>query len=357
MNKRIAIICPYPIHEAPSQRFRFEQYLTFWREEGCYVETFPFLNHNAWSFFYHNGKPIQKVLALARGMFMRFIFLFKALKFDTIFIHREAMPIGPPCFEWFVCKILKKKVIYDFDDAVWLPNYSKQHARFHWLKSYWKIKFIIKWASKVIAGNKYLESYALIYNSNVVIIPTTIDTSFHRFFNTNEKKKEVVIGWTGTHTTMFYLHQITPVLHELAKKYEFVFRVISNSKPDFDIPNLEYIPWKKETEIHDLSEFTIGVMPLTEDEWSKGKCGFKALQYMSLGIPTVASDVGVNAEIIRNGFNGFVATSRQDWYASLASLIEDPKLRTTMGETGLSTVQHFFSVDVFKEKYMDILEL
>lgn len=353
---KIAIVCPYPLHKAPSQRFRFEQYLSHWKEGQHTIDAFPFLSETSWSFFYHTGKPIQKVGALLKGFFKRLGLLFKIYQFDLIFIHREASPIGPPVFEWLVAKVFRKKIIFDFDDAIWLPNYSKQHAKFQFLKWYGKVKYIVRWAHKVSVGNQFLATYALQYNENVEVIPTTIDTSFHRFFNTHAHSTKFVIGWTGTHTTMFYLHQITPVLDELSKHHDFIFRVISNVQPDFHIPNLEYVPWKKESEIADLCQFDIGIMPLEDDDWAKGKCGFKALQYMALSIPTVASAVGVNAEIIRSGFNGFLATSRQEWLACLRSLIEDQALRHNMGEMGLATVETFYSVEANKDKYTNLLQ-
>ena len=138
--------------------------------------------------------------------------MFRLINADYIFIHREASMIGPPVFEWFIAKILRKKYIFDFDDAIWLPNYSATNAKFHRLKAYWKTKWIIKWAHTVTAGNEYLKTYAEQFNNNVQIIPTTIDLVNVHNKKTDYTTSNINIGWTGTHTTMHYLDEIVPLL-------------------------------------------------------------------------------------------------------------------------------------------------
>jgi glycosyltransferase involved in cell wall biosynthesis len=356
VKQKIAILCPYPLQQAPSQRFRFEQYLEFLSENNLEISVFPFLNQGAWEIFYHQGKPFQKSIALILGMFRRGFLMFNLLSFPIIFIHREAAPMGPPVFEWILCKVFKKQVIYDFDDAIWLPNYSKQHEKFHRLKAYWKIKHIVRWANTVVVGNSFLAEYALRFNGNVTIIPTTIDLRFHRKPTAICENHPLVIGWTGSHTTINYLLEIADSLEILASKHHFVFRVISNLPPDFDLPNVDFVKWNQATEMQDLSSFDIGVMPLTDDEWSKGKCGFKALQYMSLGIPTVASDVGVNANIIEDGKNGFLIHTKEDWVIRLTELLTNPVLRSRLGSASKDTVKMEFSVEANQHKYLKLFQ-
>ena len=371
MNKRIFFIAPYPHGQAPSQRFRFEQYFEFLKREGekaiafedqalapgGNIEFHSFLSDKTWSKIYNEGSFISKSTGIIGSFAKRFALLFKLRKADYIFIHREASMIGPPVFEWIIAKILRKKYIYDFDDAIWLPNYSDTNARFHRLKAYWKIKKIIKWADQVVAGNTFLMNYALQYNKNVSVIPTTIDLENVHNQLSNHDTEPVNIGWTGTHTTMSYLHDLLPVLKELEKEYDFTFTVISNQPPEFEFKSLRYIKWNKETEISDLAKFNIGVMPLIESPWAEGKCGFKGLQYMALGIPAVLSPVGVNKEIIVHGENGFLCETASDWKKRLIQLITDKSLRRTIGASGRKTVAERYSVEANKENYLRLFGL
>ena len=357
MAKKIYILAPYPKGEAPSQRFRFEQYLGHLVAEGCSIEYCPFLSEKTWGILYHKGQTLRKIAGILSGFYRRFVLLFRLVNADKIFIHREASMIGPPVFEWIVAKVLRKRYIFDFDDAIWLPNYSDSNARFNRLKAYWKIKWIIKWAGKVSAGNDFLKDYALNYNSNVSIIPTTIDLQNVHNQHTDYEKSEIIIGWTGTHTTMNYLEPLIPVLKELEKEHAFTFTVIANEPPDFDLPSLHFVKWSKETEIHDLAQFSIGVMPLQDNTWAEGKCGFKGLQYMALGIPAILSPVGVNNTIIENGVNGFLSSSSEEWKNQLSKLIISAELRQKIGMQGRKTVEQRYSVDSNWKNYKKIFDL
>jgi len=208
MAKRILFIAPYPYDEAPSQRFRFEQYLNFLKENDFESEVVPFLDEKGWRSLYKDGSFLSKVSAMMRSFWKRFILLFRIRKFDHIFIHREASMIGPPVFEWIISKILRRKFIYDFDDAIWLPNYSEANTRFHRLKMYGKVKKIAKWADIVTVGNDFLADFARKYNDDVIIIPTTVDLKNVHVAVGNPSNDLPVIGWTGSHTTATYINDI-----------------------------------------------------------------------------------------------------------------------------------------------------
>lgn len=351
-KKRIFFIAPYPYNSAPSQRFRFEQYFSFLEKEGFDVRLFPFLDQRTWKTLYSKGKVGSKILGVVKSFFQRFSLLLNLHKADFIFIHREASHLGPPIFEWLISKVFRKKYIYDFDDAIWLPNYSETNARFHRLKAYWKVKYCMKWAYQISAGNQFLADYARQYNPNVIIIPTTIDTENYHSGNADYTPEKLVIGWTGTHTTMRYLDELIPVFEYLNTKYSYTIQIISNEKPAFHFPNLEFIPWKKETEINDLLNFSIGIMPLVEDQWSSGKCGFKGLQYMSLGIPTVMSPVGVNTDIVQHNSNGLIASSKEEWQSALELLLSDEEQRKRLGKSGKQTIESRYSVNAQREVYL-----
>lgn len=356
MKKSIIVFMPYPYGKSPSQRFRFEQYLDILSESNFEYTLKPFYSDKTWDILHWEGHTISKVLRVFYAFFIRFFQVFTSVKYDLVFIHREVAPIGPPFLEWLLVKLLRKKVIYDFDDAIWLPNYSEANTKFQKLKYYTKVNGIMKWASKISAGNQYLVDYASQFNLNTIINPTTIDTeNYHNpvLFPVVENSKPV-IGWTGTHTTAKYLEFLAPILEKLANDFDFDFCVISNEEPNFKLANLKFVKWKKETEIQDLLRFTVGVMPLTDDQWAKGKCGFKALQYMSLGVPAIASPVGVNNEIIDHGKNGFLCTTENQWYEALYYLLDNPEETKKMHENARKKIIDKYSVASNKQNFLDL---
>jgi len=356
MNKRIIFIAPYPKGQAPSQRFRFEQYLELLQKEQFEIQYHSFLNTRTWNTLYNKGSFFGKVIGILGSFWRRFILLFKIRRSDHVFIHREASMVGPPVFEWIIAKILRKKYIYDFDDAIWLPNYSKTNEKFHKLKAYGKVKRIIKWADSVTAGNSYLKKYAEQYNKNVQVLPTTIDLDNVHNIPTTQNDANINIGWTGTHTTLRYLTEIVPILEELEKEHRFTFTVISNKKPDIKLNSLRYIPWNKETEIEDLSKINIGLMPLEHNPWAEGKCGFKGLQYMALEIPAVISPVGVNKEIVDDNINGILCGSDEEWKEALTRLITNRILREKIGKKGRETVLLRYSTAANKQIYLNLFK-
>jgi len=351
---KILFICPYPPSSAPSQRFRFEQYFTFLCENNYYFEQHSFIDDFSWKILYKKGYKFQKISGVLRGFFRRFLLLFSVSKFDFVFIHREATPIGPPIFEWVVAKILRKKIIYDFDDAIWIPNTSTNNKIVASIKFHHKVKYICSWAYKVSAGNQFLQTYAQQFCKNAVFNPTTIDTINVHNLTSNHFTNKVIIGWTGTHSTLFYLQPLVPVIEKLALKFNFEFRLISNQAPDFEIPNLNFVKWNLDSEIEDLSQIQIGLMPLEEDAWAKGKCGFKALQYMALGTPALVSPVGVNSIIVQNDYNGFVCNTPEDWYKHLSDLIQNAEKRNTLGSNAKLFIENNYSVNANKINFLSL---
>lgn len=353
MAGKILFLLPYPLHQAPSQRFRLEQYLDILREEGFQLDFQTFLSEKGWEILYQKGNALRKIIHIKMGYFRRIAALWKARKADFVFIHRETTPLGPPIFEWILAKVMKKKIIYDFDDAIWLPNTTGANRWAVWLKWHRKVPAICSWSWKVSAGNAYLADFARQYCKNVVINPTTIDTE--RLHVPQPKENLIpIIGWTGTHSTLFYLDLILPVIERLQKDFAFEFRVISNRDPEFSTVDYQFVPWNKNTEIPDLNALDIGLMPLYDDPWSEGKCGFKALQYLALEIPTLASPVGVNKEIIKHGENGFLCSGKEDWETNLRTLLDHPQRRTSMGKGGRKKVEERYSVRSNRENFLGL---
>jgi glycosyltransferase involved in cell wall biosynthesis len=351
-GKKVLFIVPYPLHRAPSQRFRVELYLPFLERAGVHYKILPFLDDNTYTVLYSNSSWLKKGWGVFRGFLKRISALFLVGRYDYIFIHREASPLGPPFFEFIVANIFHKQIIYDFDDAVWIPD-SKSKL-LNWFKAFWKIGFICKWASKVVGGNDFLCGYARRFNENVVMIPTCVDTENIHNSIKDQDELPITIGWTGSHSTLRYLDPIVPVLKAFAEKFDIGTVIICNKPPLFSFPGLRYIPWKEESEIDDLLSIHIGIMPLQDDLWNEGKCGFKLIQYLSLGIPAVASPVGVNTKIIEQGVNGFLCNTYQEWEQALSSLINDVQLRKTMGESGRRKVIAEYSIQAYEIEFIGL---
>lgn len=351
---KILFIAPYPPGIAPSQRFRFEQYLEALDKKGWQYDYAPFINFKTWEILHKSGRFFRKAMGILSAFIRRIQLVSRLKEYDYVFIHREASHIGPPIFEWLISKVFKKKIIYDFDDAIWLPNYSVHNRHFHWLKYYQKVHSIIKMSYKVGAGNIYLADFAKKKNSKVVVNPTTIDTDGYHNEVKNQLTEKIIIGWTGTLTTTRYLLPVIPILKKLEEKYDFEFHVIANENPQFELKSLRFIPWQKETEIEDLLQFNIGLMPLEDDKWAKGKCGFKALQYMALGVPALVSPVGVNTQIVDDRINGYICSNEEDWFSALEELITDPLKRTEMGKAARKKVEENYSVKSNTENFLNL---
>jgi glycosyltransferase involved in cell wall biosynthesis len=353
---KILFLVPYPPRCSPSQRFRFEQYFGILKNAGHTIDVQSFLTHRGWNAIYSN-KHIQRFLAIFFGFVRRLLVLPKAASADIIFIHRELTPVGPPVFEWIIAKVLRKKIIYDFDDAIWTTDNTSEGTFAGMIRWRSKVASICRWSYKVSCGNDFLCDYARQFNSRVVLNPTTIDTGYHL---PKEKKTHsgVTIGWTGSHTTLKYLASLVPALERLEARFpEMQFVVIANSPAPFALKSMRFIRWNEASEIDDLGSIDIGVMPLPDDSWAKGKCGFKALQYMSLKIPAVVSPVGVNTKIVTHGVDGLIARTTEEWEQLLGTLITDASLRKQLGEAGQRKVIEHYSVSSNSSNFLALFDL
>ena len=350
--KKIYFLTHRP-NRSPSQRFRFEQYVSFLRQNGFETRHLFLLSPSDDKLFY-SSNVLSKVWILIKSTF----FLLKSywsVELDSlVFVQRECYMLGTAFFEKLFAS--KCKLIFDFDDAIWLQNVSDANKKFSFLKNPNKTKEIIQVSRLVIAGNQYLANYAKQYNSNVHVIPTTIDTDYHTPNAEKKKNGELIIGWTGTHSTVKYIYLIMPVLQKIKAKYSNVlFKVICEDEFRIEELAITTTAWSSEREIEQLSDIDIGIMPLPDDEWTKGKCGFKGLQYMAMQAPAVMSSVGVNAEIIQHGVNGFLARTDEEWFDILCKLIDSEVLRKTIGEAGRKTILEKYSVVANKDKYLSLL--
>ncbi|MBL4707832.1 MAG: glycosyltransferase family 4 protein [Flavobacteriales bacterium] len=355
MKRKILFITNHRIGRSPGQRFRFEQYLGHLEKNGFDVHVSNIISKEDDAFLYKKGEYIKKALLAKRAWKKRKEDLKKANEYDIIFIFREALLTASTYFEKQFASS-KAKIIFDFDDAIWLPNVSAGNKALQLLKRPSKTDEIIAHTDMVIAGNQYLADYALGFCNNVKVIPTTIDTSYHIRKNRKQFDK-ICIGWTGTQTTLKYLDVLKPVFHQLSEKFgdKIYFKIICDKAWEEEGLQLKNEAWNKEQEIQQLEEIDIGVMPLVDDQWSRGKCGFKGLQYMAMESAAILSPVGVNTEIIEHGKNGFLAETESDWLEQLSRLIENKELRLQIGKAGRLTVEQKFSVNAYKNLYVKYL--
>lgn len=357
LKKEIKIYYPaqYPTGVSPAQRFRLEQYFPYLEKDNVKVVVDPFILNKTYSFFFKKGHLLQKLLGIAGGFIRRFASLFILYKYDCIFINREASPLGPPVFEWLYCKVFRKKIVFDVDDAVWLQKTSDVNKIAHRLRCMWKFKYIIRWSTAVVAGNRYLAEYANNYNQNVILIPTVVDTETRYNISSVQGKEPLIIGWTGSFSTMEFFKPIIPVLQKLKENFEFKVLIISNAKPDFELEDLIYIPWSEATEVAELQKCQIGLMPTKKDQWSLGKCGFKIIQYMSLGIVPIADSWGANASIIDDQVNGILIEHQDDWESALERLILDKLLRKNLAGEAIIKARNQYSVEANYPKLLSVL--
>lgn len=346
-------IASHRLDRAPGQRFRFEQYFEFLRQNGFQCDLSFLLNEEDDSIFYSRGHFLLKAGILLRHYKQRLADLKRANEYDIIFIFREALMTRSNYFEKKFAQS-KAKVIYDFDDAIWMNSTSDANRLFKWMKNPAKIETTIAMSNLVFAGNTYLADYAKQFNKNVVVVPTTIDTHEYRRSQKVRNENRIVIGWSGSLTTIQHFEFAVPFLKTIKAKYgdRIIIKVIGDKRYRHAELGIEGIGWSRADEVKELSEIDIGIMPLPDDEWARGKCGLKGLQYMALGIPTIMSPVGVNAEIITDGENGFLASDHHAWVEKLTMLIENPKLAAEIGTKAADTVRSRYSVEANKNLYL-----
>lgn len=354
--KRILYIIPHRFNRSPGQRFRCEHFIPILNEHGYEITYSNLLS--AWDdkYFYQEGRYAIKAFIFAKTFLHRCFDVLRAHRYDCIFIYREAFMVGTTLFERGLKKS-KTPIVFDFDDSIWIQDISDGNKNLSWMKRAGKTDEITAMANLVIVGNQYLAEHARHFNNNVAIIPTTINTNYHKP-SPRIANKSTCIGWTGSETTIRHFKLIIPVLKRIKEKYGDAVSFIQISNIPFECPEigLETIVWNANDEIAQLQRIDIGIMPLPNDDWAKGKCGFKGLQYMSLGIPTIMSPVGVNNEIIDDGQNGFFATTDDEWFSVLCTLIDNEELRKSIGIKGRQTVVERYSVDSQKEKYLSLFD-
>lgn len=339
---KVLALMPALYDTSPGQRYRLEQWEPLLRERGVEITYEAFEDPELHALIYKPGLLGKKLQLVTRALNRRMSLVRRVKDYDLVYILREAALLGPPVFEKLIHQ-RRVPIVFDFDDAIFVSYRSPSNGYLSYLKFASKTKTICRLASHVMVGNPYLAEYARQVNDRVTVIPTTIDTEKYRVPPRKEKNGPVVIGWTGSYSTVQHLDTLRGALKKLAERESFRLRVIGTPSYECAPVEVEAMPWRASTELEDLGEIDIGVMPLPDDRWSKGKCGLKALQFMALGIPTVCSPVGVNTDIIQDDENGFIAGTEDEWVDKLSRLLRSEELRQRLGQAGRRTVEQKYS--------------
>jgi glycosyltransferase involved in cell wall biosynthesis len=315
--------------EAPSVRYRVLQYLSYLQNQG-----------------------VDGSIHFYKRRYQDKIAFYKTLgQYDILFIHRK---LFSPIEFWYIRK-KAKKIVYDFDDALMYRSSGSRNA--HSFSRRFKFAYMMKRVNLVIAGNQFLKSQVIPYNPSVEVIPTSIDLSRTSVKKGYHSEGPITIGWLGSSSTLKYLSSLLPTLEKMFKGYPlFQLKIVCDQ-----FLHSSYLPiikkkWSSEEEEADLKSFDIGIMPLFDDLWSRGKCGLKILQYQSVGVPVICTPVGVNRDIIEDGVNGFWAQDKDRWEKGLLKLIQEDGLRREMGLEGRKTVEKGYSLDVNAPRILDVLK-
>lgn len=354
--KRIVVICPHPEGVAPAQRLKYEQYFQHFRENGFIVTVKPFMSDRFWNIVYKKGYITEKIFWTVYGYIKRIMLMPFLPFYDGIYIHLNVTPFGLPILERFYVR-LNPQVIYDIDDLVFLGSTSKVNRIVSLLKRPEKYTYLMQHAKHVIVCTPYLEKFVSERNKHVTDISSTINTDRYIPVNQYNNDKQLVIGWSGSHSTLKYFYLLKDILLDLRKQYNFKILIFGVQECHIEGLDIEVVPFHEYLEVSTLQRLDIGLYPLPLDEqWVYGKSGLKALQYMALGIPAVATSIGANLRIIENDVSGILVTSKDEWLSALIRLMDDSEMRKRIGLNGNKKVVAEYSIHANKETYLKILK-
>jgi glycosyltransferase involved in cell wall biosynthesis len=339
-------------HLGASSRIRFLQYLPLLQEAGFEFLVSPLLDDSQLQTRYFKGG--YKFSSLLNAYWRRIRALAHVGRVDLVWIEKEALPWWPAWLERWMLR--KAPYVLDYDDAIF-HNYDQHPLRFVRFLYRHRIDHLMRSAHTVITGNEYLAQRALGSGAKrVELVPTAIDLDRYSIkSNLESSHHELRIVWIGSPSTVRYLTMLQDSLVELGQKFKFTLRIIGGGKIDLPGVNVEYLQWSEESEASLIRACHIGVMPLQDSPWERGKCGYKLIQYMACGLPVVASPVGINAQIVEQGINGYLAETSKDWIQALTRLMADSELRQRMGKTAREKVERCCTVQVNAPRLASIL--
>jgi len=280
-----------------------------------------------------------------------------------VLLEYELLPYFSAIFEYLLAK-RGIRYIVDYDDAIFHQYDMSQNILIKLLLKK-KIVHVITYASEVIVCNNYLKSYAIKYNSNITTLPTVVLLDSYKKEMERFKKEErnsFIIGWIGSRTTSVYIIELLPVMAKIIREYQNIkFHLVGFDSSLLTAEEIEkyhivVIPWREENEIREILRFDVGIMPLHDDPWSRGKCGFKLVQYMSCKKPLIASPVGLNKSIVKNGTNGYLAKNSDEWFDAISKLYIDMDLKKEMAENNFEKVEKEFNFFINCKQYINLLD-
>jgi glycosyltransferase involved in cell wall biosynthesis len=357
---RILFLVAHPIDDA-SARYRVHQFLPDLESAGHACSVWSFSTERLFRGLRSQGQWGAKVFETLRCSLRQILRLADLSHFDLIVIHREAFPFLTPLIEKWVL-LRHPKVVFSFDDAIYAGHNDVSglnHPILYRLKYGRGVDEVLRSSLHVIAGNRILADYARQFNPRVSIVPTVVDCVQYpsKPARTNGNRP-ITVGWVGSRSTAPYLTAIKPALRSLAQanRGKVRFRFFGCPEYKLDVPDFESLPFRLETEVSDLHSIDIGIMPLPDTEWTRGKCAFKAIQYMASGIAAVASPVGITPEIIRHECNGLLAESADDWFRLLTRLVNDEELRRRLSGNARRTIEESYSLQVWGPRLVSLLD-
>ena len=350
---KVLFLLPYPLGRAPGQRYRVEQWAPFLRDSGVECDLFPLLTVANQQTISSRSPFWKKFAAVSSGVGRCLKTLPRLHDYDVVWLHRTALLAGPPVLEWVIGHA-GPPLVYEFDDAIWLTKNLDSNRAWGFLKCSWKTKHLCRMATQVVVGSDNLARYARRFNPHVAVIPSTVDIGHYPPREHSEALGPVVIGWSGSPTTVEDLSSIEGALRRIAAEARVEFRLMGGEVAFPGLP-MTSKPWSPDREVEELRGYDIGIMPLPDDPWRQGKCGMKALLYMAVGVPAVVSPVGLNTTIIQDGVNGFVAANEDEWVEKLLRLVRDVKLRRELGAAGRRTAESQYSPQAQVPHVLEVL--
>jgi glycosyltransferase involved in cell wall biosynthesis len=354
---KVLALASHP-EEAAASRYRVVQFIGPLADRGITVDFRAFLTPRQFEELYRRRRLARTATGLLASASRRCRDLGAAVAADVILVQREAMLFGPPVFEYILARLLGKPMVLDLDDATYVsytsPTYGRLAGIVKWFR---KTDDLIRWSRVVVCGNRAIADHAALLGAKTVVIPTVVDTERFRPTEGARYPGPPTLGWVGSHSTFRYLESIFPAIQRLARTASFRLLVVGSGRDEIDLPGVEVIcrPWRLQGEVADFNEIGVGLYPIVEEAWSAGKSGFKAIQYMALGIPYVVSPVGACAEIGVTGLTHCTASTPDDWHDALARLLSDPAMGRRMGEAGRSHVLAGYTVPSQADKLADAL--
>ena len=345
MSRKILALTKYG-DLAASTRQRFVQYKPFLENRGLELHISPLFPNTYLESIFSNERPSSKVVLVSYINRLRVLLTYKG--YDAIWLHYETFPFLPSVFE-LLPTLRNIPLIYDLDDAVF-HNYDIHRYKPVRLVLSKKLGPVVRRSHLNMCGNGYLLEWARQYNQNSTIVPTVVDIEAYHPAAPAKEGARPVVGWIGSPSTWKFVEPHLRALRETVGEFSGRVLVVGSGEKTPELSDLEYRKWDEQAELCDLQEMTIGIMPLPDTPWTRGKCGYKLIQYMACGLPVVASPVGVNCEIVEHGVNGFLATTEAEWRQALTILLSDPELRRRMGSAGRHKVMERYSLQIWGPK-------